>query len=151
MHVSSQVAQNIIDRAVEKSIEIGVKSCIAVIDSSGNLKSYTKLDNNWVGSIDDWVSSIDIAIKKANTICYFAMSSGEIEELTFSDSPINEIEHSNDGLIRLPGGLPIIGDEGKLIGAIGVSGDTVKNNHIVAQAGINFAAICDGSNMTWSN
>ena len=68
MHVSSQVAQNIIDRAVEKSIEIGVKSCIAVIDSSGNLKSYTRMDNNWVGSIDDWVSSIDIAIKKAKTI-----------------------------------------------------------------------------------
>jgi uncharacterized protein GlcG (DUF336 family) len=142
MHVSYEVAQQIIDKAVEKSIEIGVKSCIAVLDSGGNLKSFTRMDDAWVGSID-------IAIKKARTACYFAMPSGEIGKLSIPGSPLYGIEHSNDGLITFPGGLPIVDEEGILIGAIGVSGDTVENDHIVAQAGVNVAGVCDVPKHPW--
>lgn len=142
MHVSFEVAQHIIDKAVEKSIEIGVKSCIAVLDSGGNLKSFTRMDDAWVGSID-------IAIKKAKTACYFAMPSGEIGKLSVPGSPLYGIEHSNDGLITFPGGLPIVDDQGILIGAIGVSGDTVENDHIVAQAGVNVAGVCDVPKHPW--
>jgi uncharacterized protein GlcG (DUF336 family) len=142
MHVSYEVAQQIIDKAVEKSIEIGVKSCIAVLDSGGNLKSFTRMDDAWVGSID-------IAIKKAKTACYFAMPSGEIGKLSIPGSPLYGIEHSNDGLITFPGGLPILDEEGILIGAIGVSGDTVENDHIVAQAGVNVAGVCDVPKHPW--
>ena len=142
MHVSYEVAQQIIDKAVEKSIEIGVKSCVAVLDSGGNLKSFTRMDDAWVGSID-------IAIKKAKTACYFAMPSGEIGKLSIPGSPLYGIEHSNDGLITFPGGLPIVDEEGMLIGAIGVSGDTVENDHIVAQAGVNVAGVCDVPKHPW--
>jgi len=142
MHVSFEVAQQIIDKAVEKSLEIGVKSCIAVLDSGGNLKSFTRMDDAWVGSID-------IAIKKAKTACYFAMPSGEIGKLSIPGSPLYGIEHSNDGLITFPGGLPIVDDKGILIGAIGVSGDTVENDHIVAQAGVNVAGVCDVPKHPW--
>lgn len=142
MHVSFEVAQEIIDKAVEKSKEIGVKMCIAVLDSGGNLKSFTRMDDAWVGSID-------IAIKKAKTACYFAMPSGEIGKLSVPGSPLYGIEHSNDGLITFPGGLPIVDNEGILIGAIGVSGDTVENDHIVAQAGVNVAGVCDVPKHPW--
>lgn len=142
MHVSFEVAQQIIDKAVEKSIEIGVKSCIAVLDSGGNLKSFTRMDDAWVGSID-------IAIKKAKTACYFAMPSGEIGKLSIPGSPLYGIEHSNEGLITFPGGLPIVDDEGILIGAIGVSGDTVENDHVVAQAGVQVAGVCDVPKHPW--
>lgn len=142
MHVSYEVAQKIIDKAIEKAMEIGVKSCIAVLDSGGNLKSFTRMDDAWVGSID-------IAIKKAKTACYFAMPSGEIGKLSLPGSPLYGIEHSNDGLITFPGGLPIVDDEGILIGAIGVSGDTVENDHIVAQAGVNVAGVCDVPKHPW--
>ncbi len=142
MHVSFEVAQQIIDKAVEKSIEIGVKSCIAILDSGGNLKSFTRMDDAWVGSID-------IAIKKAKTACYFAMPSGEIGKLSVPGFPLYGIEHSNDGLITFPGGLPIVDDQGILIGAIGVSGDTVENDHIVAQAGVNVAGVCDVPKHPW--
>ena len=142
MHVSFELAQQIIDKAVEKSITIGVKSCIAVLDSGGNLKSFTRMDDAWVGSID-------IAIKKAKTACYFAMPSGEIGKLSQPGSPLYSIEHSNDGLITFPGGLPIVDAEGILIGAIGVSGDTVENDHIVAQAGVNVAGVCDIPKHPW--
>lgn len=38
MHVSYEVAQQIVDKAVEKSKQMGVKMCIAILDSGGNLK-----------------------------------------------------------------------------------------------------------------
>lgn len=136
MHVTFEQAQQIIDSAVKKSIEIGVKSCIAVLDSGGNLKGFARMDDAWVGSID-------IAIKKAKTACYFAMPSGEIGKLSQPGSPLYGIEHSNDGLITFPGGLPIVDIDGVLIGAVGVSGDTVENDNIVATAGANVAGICD--------
>ncbi len=142
MHVSFEVAQEIIEKAVEKSKEIGVKMCIAVLDSGGNLKSFTRMDDAWVGSID-------IAIKKAKTACYFAMPSGEIGKLSVPGSPLYGIEHSNDGLITFPGGLPIVDEDGILIGAIGVSGDTVENDHLVAQAGVNVAGVCDVPKHPW--
>lgn len=142
MHVSFEQAQQIIDKAVEKSTEIGVKMCIAVLDSGGHLKSFTRMDDAWVGSID-------IAIKKAKTACYFAMPSGEIGKLSQPGSPLFSIEHSNDGLITFPGGLPIVDNEGILIGAIGVSGDTVENDHLVAQAGVKVAGVCDVPKHPW--
>ena len=45
MHVTFEQAQQIIDSAVKKSIEIGVKSCIAVLDSGGNLKGFARMDD----------------------------------------------------------------------------------------------------------
>ena len=142
MHVSFEQAQQIIDKAVEKSTEMGVRMCIAVLDSGGNLKSFSRMDDAWVGSID-------IAIKKAKTACYFAMPSGAIGQLSQPGSPLFGIEHSNDGLITFPGGLPIVDHEGILIGAIGVSGDTVENDDIVAQAGVNVAGVCDVPKHPW--
>lgn len=142
MHVSFEVAQEIIEKAVENSKQIGVKMCIAVLDSGGNLKSFTRMDDAWVGSID-------IAIKKAKTACYFAMPSGEIGKLSVPGSPLYGIEHSNDGLITFPGGLPIVDEDGILIGAIGVSGDTVENDNLVAQAGVNVAGVCDVPKHPW--
>ena len=142
MHVSFEQAQQIIDKAVEKSTEMGVRMCIAVLDSGGNLKSFSRMDDAWVGSID-------IASKKAKTACYFAMPSGAIGQLSQPGSPLYGIEHSNDGLITFPGGLPIVDHEGILIGAIGVSGDTVENDHIVAQAGVNVAGVCDVPKHPW--
>ncbi len=45
------------------------------------------------------------------------------------------IEHSNNGLITFPGGVLIKDVEGTIIGAIGVSGSSVENDHAVAEAG----------------
>jgi uncharacterized protein GlcG (DUF336 family) len=45
------------------------------------------------------------------------------------------IEHSNGGLITFPGGVPIKNSAGEIIGAIGVSGRSLENDHTVAAAG----------------
>jgi uncharacterized protein GlcG (DUF336 family) len=103
--------------------------CIAVVDSGANLKAFMRMDNAWVGSID-------IAIKKATTACFFGMETGALGQLSQPGKPLYGIEHSNDGLITFPGGLPIVDADGELMGAIGVSGSTVENDHEVAAAGV---------------
>jgi uncharacterized protein GlcG (DUF336 family) len=47
------------------------------------------------------------------------------------------IEVSNGGLITFPGGIPLRDGNGEVIGAIGVSGSSVDNDHTVADAGAN--------------
>ncbi len=110
-----------------KSGEIDTKMNIAIIDAGGNLKAFARMDGAWLGSID-------IAIKKARTARYFDMNTGEIGKLSQPGGALFNIEHSNGGLITFPGGMPIRqGDT--IIGAIGVSGSTVENDHTVAAAG----------------
>ncbi|MGY1487881.1 GlcG/HbpS family heme-binding protein [Methylobacillus pratensis] len=142
MHVTIDQAKTIIEQATRKAEAIGVKSCIAVLDSGANLKAFSRMDDAWVGSID-------VAIKKAKTACFFAMPSGEIGKLSQPGQPLYGIEHSNEGLITFPGGLPIVDEEGILVGAIGVSGDTVENDHIVAKAGAEAAGSCDLPKHPW--
>ena len=61
--------------------------------------------------------------------------SGKIGKLSQPGGPLYNIEVSNGGLISFPGGVPLKDSSGDLIGAIGVSGSTVENDHKVASAG----------------
>ncbi len=142
MHVSFEEAQEIIQAAIKKAQETDTQMCIAVVDSGASLKSFARMNNAWVGSID-------IAIKKAKTACLFAMPTGQIGQLSQPGAPLYGIEHSNDGLITFPGGLPIVNNEGILIGAIGVSGSSVENDHIVAMAGVDIVGLADLPEHPW--
>lgn len=126
--ISADQAHQIIMAAVAKAEQIETKMDIAVVDAGGNLKAFLRMDGAWLGSID-------IAIKKAKTARYFDMPTGTIGQLSKEDGPLYNIEHSNDGLITFPGGLPLKTADGTIIGAIGVSGSTVENDHTVAKAG----------------
>lgn len=136
MHVTLEQAQKAIAAAMEKATELGTCMDIAVVDSGANLKAFVRMDDAWVGSID-------IAFKKAKTACFFAMPTGQIGKLSQPGGPLYGIEHSNEGLITFPGGLPIVNTEGVLIGAIGVSGSTVEYDHIVAKAGAEAIGLAD--------
>jgi uncharacterized protein GlcG (DUF336 family) len=114
--------------AFEKAKAINTKMDIAIVDAGGNLKSFIRMDGAWLGSID-------IAQKKARTARYFDMNTGEIGKLSQPGQPLYQIEVSNGGLITFPGGIPLKAADGTVIGAIGVSGSTVENDHTVAQAG----------------
>lgn len=128
-NVTLKQAQDILQAAVNKAEELDTKMNIAIVDSGANLKAFMRMNDAWLGSID-------IAIKKAKTARFFDMPTGEIGKLSQPGEPLFNIEHSNEGLISFPGGLPIVNGEGKIIGAIGVSGSSVENDHAVAQAGI---------------
>jgi len=126
--IKMKQAQAVLEAALNKAEEIDTKMDIAVVDAGANLKSFIRMDEAWIGSID-------IAIKKARTARFFDMPTGEIGNLSQPGGSLYNIEHSNGGLITFPGGIPLKNGENEIIGAIGVSGSTVENDHIVAEAG----------------
>lgn len=126
--ITLEQAQKVLAAALKKSQEMGVKMNIAVVDAGANLKAFARMDDAWLGSID-------IAIRKARTARFFDMNTGEIGKLSQPGGSLYHIEHSNGGLITFPGGVPLKGAEGRIIGAIGVSGSTVEDDHAVALAG----------------
>ncbi len=128
MNITLKQAQAAVAAAIKKSEEMGVKMDIAVVDSGTNLTAFARMDGAWLGSID-------IAMKKARTARYFNMNSGDIGGLSQPGGPLYNIEHSNGGLISFPGGVPIKNGDGEIIGAIGVSGSSVEDDHAVALAG----------------
>jgi uncharacterized protein GlcG (DUF336 family) len=129
MNISLQQAESAVKAAKAKAVEIGTLMNIAVVDAGANLVAFVRMDNAWLGSVD-------IAQAKARTARYFDMPTGEIGKLSQPGGSLYNIEHSNGGLISFPGGLPISDSDGTVIGAIGVSGSSVENDHAVAQAGV---------------
>ncbi|HYO10823.1 MAG TPA: heme-binding protein [Tepidisphaeraceae bacterium] len=126
--ITLEQAVKVVEAAERKSRETKTKMNIAVVDAGGNLKAFARMDGAWLGSID-------IAQKKARTARYFDMNTGEIGKLSQPGGPLYNIEVSNGGLITFPGGIPIKSSDGTVIGAVGVSGSTVENDHAVAEAG----------------
>ena len=123
-----QDAEKVVAAAKKKAAELKTLMDIAVVDAGGNLKAFARMDGAWLGSID-------ISIRKARTARWFDMNTGEIGKLSQPGGPLFGIEHSNGGLITFPGGVPLRDSKGNVVGAIGVSGSSVENDHAVASAG----------------
>lgn len=126
--ISLEQARAAVSAAIEKAKQIDTKMNIAVVDAGANLKAFARMDGAWLGSID-------ISIKKAKTARFFDMNTGVIGSLSQPGGSLFGIEHSNQGLITFPGGVVIKNKDGAVIGAIGVSGSSVENDHAVAEAG----------------
>jgi len=126
--ITLKQAQAAIEAALKTSQAIGTLMNVAVVDAGTNLVAFAHEDGAWLGSID-------ISQKKARTARYFDMPTGAIGGLSQPGGSLYNIEHSNGGLITFPGGVPIKNGAGEVIGAIGVSGSTVENDHTVAEAG----------------
>jgi len=129
MGITLEQAQAAIKAAHQKALDMGVKMNIAVVDAGANLTAFVRMDDAWLGSLD-------ISIKKAKTARFFDMPTGAIGGLSQPGGSLFGIEHSNGGLITFPGGIPIMDSGNRVIGAIGVSGSTVEDDHAVAQAGV---------------
>ncbi|WP_046245283.1 GlcG/HbpS family heme-binding protein [Hymenobacter terrenus] len=129
MSINLQQAQAAVQAAHQKALDMGVKMNIAVVDAGANLVAFARMDDAWLGSLD-------ISIRKAKTARFFDMPTGDLGKASQPGGPLYNIEHSNGGLITFPGGLPIADGSGKIIGAIGVSGSTVEDDHAVAEAGL---------------
>ena len=129
MGITLELAQAAVLAAHQKALAMGVKMNIAVVDAGANLVAFARMDDAWLGSLD-------ISIKKAKTARFFDMPTGIIGSLSQPGGSLYNIEHSNGGLITFPGGIPIKDGSGTVIGAIGVSGSLVENDHAVAEAGV---------------
>jgi len=121
-------ARRIIAAAEKKAEEIGQPMNIAVADAGGNLVAHVRMDNAWMGSID-------ISINKAFTARAFDITTKDLAENAQSGDQFFGIHVSNRGRVMIfAGGIPLK-TGGKVIGAIGVSGGSGEQDHVVAEAG----------------
>jgi uncharacterized protein GlcG (DUF336 family) len=121
-------ARRIIAAATLKAEALGQPMNIAVVDAGGNLLAFERMENAWLGSID-------IAQKKAFTSRAFDITTQDLGTHSQSGSQFFGIHASNDGKIMIfAGGIPLKLD-GKVVGAIGVSGGSGDQDHAVAEAG----------------
>lgn len=130
MNITLNQAEKVLQAAKKKADEMSVKMNISVVDSGANQVAFVRMDGAWLGSAD-------IALKKAKTARFFDMPTGEIGKLSQPGKPLYNIEVSNGGLISFPGGVPVKNENGDIIGAVGVSGSSVEDDHEVATAGAN--------------
>ena len=122
-------ARKIIAAGEKKAEEIGQPMNIAVADSGGNLIAHIRMDGAWIGSID-------ISIKKAFTSRAFDITTKDLATHSQSGGQFFGIHASNDGKVMIfAGGVPIK-QNGKVVGAIGVSGGSGDQDHAVAEAGV---------------
>lgn len=126
--VKLEDARRIIEAAEKKAKEIGQPMNIAVADAGGNLVAHVRMDGAWLGSVD-------ISIKKAFTSRAFDISTKDLASHSQSGGQFFGIHASNDGRVMIfAGGVPLKRD-GKVVGAVGVSGGSGDQDHAVATAG----------------
>lgn len=127
--VTLDAAMRVVEAARAKAEEIGVPMNIAVVNDGNNLTAFARMDGAWLGSID-------IAQNKAYTARSFDMSTKDLAPLCQPNQPLFGIHASNQGrLIIFAGGIPLT-DGDNVVGAIGVSGGSVEQDHEVAEAGV---------------
>lgn len=124
-------ADTIIEKAKQKAEEINVPVTIAVVDSSGRLIAEKRME-------EALLVSLDLAVKKAYTAVAMKAPTHKLKDSSQPGAPLYQIESNTStggGIVTFGGGLPIY-LEGKIIGGIGVSGGSVEEDQIIAEAGI---------------
>jgi len=98
---------------------------IVILDDGGNLVYLGKMD-------DTQIASIEVAIQKAKSAVGFKRPTKAFED---------QLVGGRNAIIKIPGAMPVEGGiplmvEGKLIGAIGVSGGTSAQDGQAAQSAV---------------
>jgi uncharacterized protein GlcG (DUF336 family) len=127
--VSTELARTMIEAAEKKAAEMGHPFVIAIVDESGVLKAFSRMDGAAL-------LSVQIAQDKAYTAIGFGMATDAWHEFVKDDPPLAMGAATGiDRLIVFGGGYPItIG--GAVVGGIGVSGGHYTQDMEVAQAGL---------------
>ena len=119
-------AKKAADAALAESTKRGWPMCIAVVGPSGDLVYFVKMD-------DCQYASISIAQHKARASAKYRRPTVVFERL-LGRGPFFSYLATLDDVIASRGGNPIVVD-GKIIGAIGVSGGTGSQDDLISQAG----------------
>jgi uncharacterized protein GlcG (DUF336 family) len=131
--ISNELSATLMQGAVAKAGEMGVPMCIAIVDPSGTLVQFLRMDGAAL-------LSVNIAQDKAYTAVSFGMATHEWHDFIKNDPPLlHGIVHT-PRLVVFGGGYPIKVD-GVLVGGIGVSGGHYTHDMEVAQAALAAAGL----------
>ena len=125
--VTLEVARKIIRAGQKKAGAIGQPMNIAVVDAGANLVAFERMEGAWLGSIN-------ISINKAFTARAFDIETKTLGENSQSGDQFFGIHASNHGRIMIfAGGVPLKSG-GQVVGGVGVSGGSGKQDQAVAEA-----------------
>jgi glc operon protein GlcG len=122
--LSLAAARKIVAAAEAEANTRGVGVVIAVVDSSGTIIELTRMDTAQV-------ASVNVGIGKARTAAIYRRPSRDFEE-QIKSGRIAALALAD--ATPLQGGVPVLVD-GKVVGAVGVSGDTPQVDEAIAIAG----------------
>ena len=129
MNIGLEDALKLIDAAKAKADEINVPMVVAVVDSGGNLVAEQRME-------DALLVSIDIAKNKAYTSVAVKIATNDLAPLCQSGQPLFGLHTTDDSrIIIFGGGIPLKKDN-RIVGAIGVSGGSVEEDVLCAQAAV---------------
>ncbi|MGQ7747085.1 GlcG/HbpS family heme-binding protein [Streptomyces sp. WC2508] len=120
-------AQQVLDAVTAAARDRGFAVNIAVVDPSGHLVAFRRMDGALIGPID-------VSIKKARTAALFGTDSAALGEGVRPGGAIYTLEHTNGGLVSFGGGV-LLRDAGRTLGAVGVAGATVEADEELARLG----------------
>ncbi len=127
--ISTHLSLKMIDTATKKAKETGINISVHIVDESGVMKAFTRMDNAPL-------ISVDAARKKAITAIGFGLPTGETWYNFIKDDPIMLHGANNfTDFILLGGGSPIILED-QLVGAIGISGGHYKQDEECMRAAL---------------
>jgi uncharacterized protein GlcG (DUF336 family) len=126
--ITLEEARTVIAAAEKSAVSIGQPMNIAVVDAGGNLVAHVRMDGAWIGSVD-------ISINKAWTARAFDIETGALGKNSQPGDQFYGIHTTNRGrVVIFAGGIPLK-RQGKVVGGVGVSGGSGKQDQTVAQAG----------------
>lgn len=125
--ISLEMARKAIAAAEVEAKKNSWPVAIAVTDGAGHLVAFARLENAQIGSIE-------VAIQKAKTSAQFRRPSKAFQDIVAMGGDGLRIL-TLPGAVALEGGIPILHD-GKVIGAIGVSGVKSSEDAQIAAAGV---------------
>ena len=125
MPIALDMARQVAAGAEAEAKKNGWCMAIAVAEPSGALVYFLKMD-------DTQYASVKLAIAKAETAAKYRRPTKMFTDILAAG---HQFFLTFEGLCAAPGGLPLVAD-GKLIGAIGVSGGSGTQDEVVAEAGV---------------
>ncbi|MDO9490308.1 MAG: heme-binding protein [Sphingomonadaceae bacterium] len=128
LSITQAASDRLLEAASAKSREIGVPVAIAVVDESGTLKAFRRMDGAPL-------LAVEIATNKAYTAASFGIPTHGWHDFIKNDPPLlHGIVHT-PRLVVFGGGYPVT-EDGQTIGAIGISGGHYEQDMIVAEAAL---------------
>lgn len=123
-----KTANALIGRVQEKAKEMGIPVVAAVSDKAGRPVAVQCMDGAYIGSFD-------VALNKTYTCVAFKMSTETLGKLAQPGESLYGIQFTNEGKIVIFGGGEPLYLEGRLIGALGVSGGSAEQDTALAAYG----------------
>ena len=123
--ISMEAAQALIARAVAAAEARHFRMAVAIVEPSGELVAFVRMDDTQYGSIF-------VAQKKATTAARYRLATSVMEERTLAGRTVTL---ANEDTLPIAGGVPIVVD-GKIVGAIGVSGAAASEDNQIALAAL---------------